>query len=385
MLQKRVWNSLVTALQDIRQRPRDLGVVPGILQPGRLNSITDVAGVRVGHETVIRGDSVRTGVTAILPHDGNIFREKVPGAIFVQNGFGKLTGISQVNELGEIETPILLTNTLSVHRVADALVDYVLSSPGNEEVVSVNPVVAETNDGFLNDIRLRQIGREEALSALHNAVSGPVQEGSIGAGTGIVTFGYKGGIGTSSRILPASLGNYTVGVLVQANFDGILSINGAPVGRELGKYYLKEETEVESLHTGAHSPEGSVVVVVATDAPVDSRNLRRLASRSLLGIARTGSISANGSGDYAISFSPHQNVRIMEDETARSRVTEFLGNESMSPLFLAAVEATEEAVYNSLFKASTMRGREGRIVEALPIDSTLDILHKYNAMVKEQD
>ena len=367
-----------------RPRAREAGVIVGILPTGRLNAITDVKGVRVGHSTLIRGDRVRTGVTAILPHEGNLFQEKVPAAIFVGNGFGKLMGSTQVGELGEIETPILLTNTLNVPRVADALIEWMLALPGNEEVRSVNPIVAETNDGLLNDIRSRAVGREEVFAALRSAKDGEVEEGSVGAGTGTVAFGFKGGIGTASRLLPQALGGYTVGVLVQTNFGGVLSINGAPVGRELGNYYLKDKLEAEKK-TSRAQPEsqsrvdhadGSIIIVVATDAPLDARNLKRLAARAMLGLARTGSPSTNGSGDYVIAFSTRERIRASEER----RTVQLLGNEAMSPLFLAVVEATEEAIYNSLFRATTVTGRDGQRVEALPIDKTLEILRKYNAL-----
>lgn len=366
-----------------RPRAREAGVVVGVLPTGRLNAITDVSGVRVGHSTLIRGDSVRTGVTAILPHDGNIFQEKVPAAIFVGNGFGKLMGSTQVEELGEIETPILLTNTLNVPRVADALLDWVLAQPGNEEVRSVNPVVAETNDGYLNDIRGRFVGREEVFAALRSARTGEVEEGSVGAGTGTVAFGFKGGIGTSSRTLPQGLGGYTVGVLVQTNFGGVLTINGAPVGRELGSYYLKDKLEPQKREgaqsrpaSNRNSADGSIIIVVATDAPLDARNLKRLAARAMLGLARTGSPSTNGSGDYVIAFSTQNRIRASEER----RSLQLLGNEAMSPLFLAVVEATEEAIYNSLFRATDMNGVGGHSVKALPIERTLEILKKYNAL-----
>src|SRR2546428_12627669 len=270
-----------------RPRARELGMVVGILPPGPLNAITDVAGVAVGNTTVIRGDDVRTGVTAILPHQGNLFREKVPGAVFIGNAFGKLAGSTQVNELGEIETPIMLTATLNVPRVADAVMDYMLALPGNEDVQSINPLVGETNDGYLNDIRGRYVGREEVFSAIKNSHGGPVEEGCVGSGTGTVAFGFKGGIGTSSRKLPAALGGYTVGVLVQSNFGGILAINGAPVGRELGRYYLKEELGPTNL-SWSNAADGSIMIVIATDAPIDHRNLQRLAARSIMGLARTG-------------------------------------------------------------------------------------------------
>jgi D-aminopeptidase len=364
-----------------RQRARDLGVIVGILPPGKLNAITDVAGVRVGQTTVIRGDSIRTGVTAILPHGGNLFQEKVPAAIFIGNGFGKLMGSTQVNELGEIETPILLTSTLNVPRVADALLDWMLALPGNEQVRSINPVVAETNDGFLNDIRGRHVGRAEVFAALQSAKGGVVEEGTVGAGAGTVAFGFKGGIGTASRVVPASAGGYTVGVLVQTNFGGVLTINGAPVGRELGQYYLKEELDSQrgtADRSAADKADGSVIIVVATDAPVGSRNLRRLAARAMLGLARTGSPSTNGSGDYVIAFSVAAENRIKTTNAPRQVM--LLGNDAMSPLFLAAVEATEEAIYNSLFRATTVIGRAGNRAEALPIDRTVQILEKYGAL-----
>ena len=368
-----------------RPRAREAGVVVGVLPTGKLNAITDVAGVRVGHSTLIRGDHVRTGVTAILPHDGNLFQEKVPAAIFVGNGFGKLMGSTQVEELGEIETPILLTNTLNVPRVADALLEWVMAQPGNEEVRSINAVVAETNDGYLNDIRGRYVGREEVFAALRSARGGEVEEGCVGAGTGTVAFGFKGGIGTSSRTLPQALGGYTVGVLVQTNFGGVLTINGAPVGRELGNYYLKDKLEPQKKEGAAEKPasgpdraDGSVIVVVATDAPLDARNLKRLAARAMLGLARTGSPSTNGSGDYVIAFTTENRIRSGDER----RTIQVLGNEAASPLFLAVVEATEEAVYNSLFRASDMTGRDGHRVEALPLERTLEILKKYGALKK---
>jgi D-aminopeptidase len=362
---------------DARPRASDLGLKVGILPTGPLDAITDVAGVEVGQTTIVRGDDIRTGVTAILPHSGNMFREKVPGAVFVGNAFGKLVGSTQVNELGEIETPILLTSTLSVPRVADALISYMLALPGNEDVVSINPLVGETNDGYLNDIRGRHITPEDVFAAIKNAKGGPVEEGSVGAGTGTVAFGFKGGIGTSSRRLPPKLGGYTVGVLVQTNFGGVLTIAGAPVGRELGRYYLREELQQEGGATDRGN--GSVMVVIATDAPMEARNLKRLAARAMMGVARTGAAGSNGSGDYAIAFSTAPQVRIRTDETALSRRIEVLTNDAMSPLFLAAIEATEEAVYNSLFRATTMTGH-GHTVEALPIEKTAEILRKYGAI-----
>jgi D-aminopeptidase len=365
-----------TTNQTSRPRARDLGVVVGILPTGKNNAITDVAGVRVGHATLIRGDNVRTGVTAILPHSGNLFQEKVPAAIYVGNGFGKLAGSTQVNELGEIETPILLTNTLNVPRVADALIEWMLQLPGNEDVRSINPVVAETNDGYLNDIRGRHVGRDEVFAAIKSAKDGAVEEGSVGAGTGTVAFGWKGGIGASSRVIPQSLGSYTVGVLVQSNYGGVLTINGAPVGRELGKYYLKEQiSTARGADQVSDRADGSIIMVVATDAPLDARNLKRLAARAMLGLARTGSPSTNGSGDYVIAFSTANRIRASEN----LRGVQTLGNEAMSPLFEAVVEATEEAIYNSLFKATTVTGRDGHSVEALPIEKTVEILKKYGA------
>lgn len=383
-----------------RPRARDIGLVVGVLPPGRLDAITDVEGVRVGQVTLIRGGDVRTGVTAVLPHAGNLFREKVPAAVFVGNGFGKLMGSTQVAELGEIETPILLTNTLNVPRVADALVEWVLAQPGNEDVRSVNALVAETNDGQLNDIRGRHVGREEVFAALKTAKGGEVEEGSVGAGTGTVAFGFKGGIGTASRVVPKKFGGYTVGVLVQTNFGGVLTMNGAPVGRELGRYYLKEDLEPRTrsgregtnstrsksdsgsdLNLNSDRADGSVIVVIATDAPLDARNLRRLAARAMLGLARTGSPSTNGSGDYCIAFSTAQGLRVKHGDTQLRRV-ELLPNDAMSPLFLACVEATEEAVYNSLLRATTITGRGGARVEALPVDKTVEILKKYNALTK---
>jgi D-aminopeptidase len=373
-----------------RPRAREAGVIVGILPPGSLNSITDVNGVLVGHNTIARGDNVRTGVTAILPHNGNLFREKVPGAVFIGNAFGKLAGSTQVNELGEIETPIMLTSTLNVPRVADAVLDYMLSLPGNEDVQSINPLVGETNDGYLNDIRGRYVGREEVLAAIKNARGGIVEEGAVGAGTGTVAFGFKGGIGTSSRKLPTSLGGYTVGVLVQSNFGGILTINGAPVGRELGRYYLKEQLSSTNFNlckpgntdlSLCHSADGSIIVVIATDAPIDHRNLQRLAARAMMGLARTGAAGSNGSGDYAIAFSTAAESRILSSPNNRNSKASatLLSNEAMSPLFLAVIEATEEAIYNSLFRATTTTGR-GHTVEALPIDRTLEILRRHNAL-----
>src|SRR5689334_6887398 len=327
-----------------RPRAREAGVIVGVLPTGPLNAITDVDGVLVGHTTIIRGDNIRTGVTAILPHGGNLFLEKVPGAVFVGNGFGKLAGSTQVNELGEIETPILLTSTLSVPRVADFLMDYMLGLPGNLDVQSINPVVAETNDGYLNDIRGRHISRDDVFNAIKSAKPGAVTEGSVGAGTGTVAFGFKGGIGTSSRKLPPRLGGYTVGVLVQTNYGGVLTINGAPVGQELERYYLREELNQaarrrDRKETGA---DGSIIIVIATDAPVDARNLERMAARAMMGLARTGAAGSNGSGDYAIAFSTAAEVRVRTltpSERNLPRAVKTLANDAMSPLFLAVIES----------------------------------------------
>jgi D-aminopeptidase len=373
------WPGPIVVAQEARPRARDLGIVVGVLPTGPLNAITDVAGVRVGHATVIRGDSVRTGVTAILPHEGNLFQEKVPAAVVVGNGFGKLMGSTQVRELGEIETPILLTSTLNVPRVADALLDWMLSRPGNEEVRSINPIVAETNDGFLNDIRGRHVGREEVFAALTSAKGGAVDEGAVGAGTGTMAFGFKGGIGVASRVVPPSVGGYTVGVLVQSNFGGVLTIDGAPVGEALGRYYMKERvTPRDPKADAVDRADGSIIIVVATDAPLDARNLERLAARALAGLARTGSAGSNGSGDYAIAFSTALANRIRPGEAPRAVTV--LPNDAVSPLFMAAIEATEEAIYNSLFRAATMIGRDGHRAEALPIDRTVAILEQHRVI-----
>jgi D-aminopeptidase len=359
---------------EIRPRVRDIGLKIGVLPTGTNNAITDVAGVNVGHTTIIRDEKIRTGVTAILPHTGNLFREKVPAAIFVGNGFGKLMGSTQVNELGEIETPILLTSTLAVPKTADFLMDYMLGLPGNDDVRSVNPVVAETNDGFLNDIRGRHITRDDVFGAIKNAKTGAVEEGSVGAGTGTVAFGWKGGIGTSSRKLPQSLGGYSLGVLVQSNFGGVLSVDGVPVGIELGNYYLKNalavnpKSEIQNLNSG----DGSIIIVMATDAPLDHRQLKRLASRSMVGLGRTGSSMTNGSGDYAIAFSTANRINAND----RVRNLQLLGNDAMSALFQAVIEATEEAILNSMFKATTVTGN-GRTVEALPLEKVREIMKKY--------
>ena len=362
--------------QNNRPRARELGIAPGIFQPGGLNAITDVAGVRVGQTTVWEGDSIRTGVTVIVPHGGNVYRERVPAAVYVANAFGKLVGSTQVQELGELETPIALTCTLCVWRVADALAEYLLRQPDMETVRSINPVVGETNDGFLNDIRARPILAEHVISALESASSGPVAEGAVGAGTGTRAFGWKGGIGTSSRVLPEALGGWTVGVLVQSNFGGTLQILGAPVGIELGRYIFRDYVESEEAGTERDPGDGSIMIVVATDAPLSHRNLERLAARAIHGLARTGSPSTNGSGDYVIAFSTAESVRRRDGTRREPLSTADLPNPGMSPLFQAVVEATEEAIYNSLFKAVTVSGHRGT-VEALPIDKTLEIITKH--------
>ena len=346
---------------------RDLGVVVGQLQPGPNNAITDVSGVRVGHETIIRGESINTGVTVVMPPGDNIFRQKHPAAIVVGNGFGKLVGLSQVEELGELESPIVLTCTLCVHKAADAVITYLLSLPGNEQVHSANAVVGETNDGFLNDIRARAVTESHVLAAIENAASGPVEQGSIGAGRGTRAFGWKGGIGSSSRVLPTQLGGWTVGVLVQSNYGGVLTIMGAPVGQELGRYYLRDVV----ADSNEENPDGSIMIVVATDAPLSSRNIKRLARRALAGLARTGSSMSNGSGDYVIAFST---VAVEADELVVK-----IRNDDMSPLFHAVIEATEEAIYNSLFAATTVKGHQGT-AEALPHKETLEILQRYGVI-----
>jgi D-aminopeptidase len=363
--------------QDARDRPRarDLGVVVGIMPPGPLNAITDVAGVRVGQTTVVEGANVRTGVTAVLPHGGDPFRSRVPAAIVVGNGFGKLVGETQVRELGELETPILLTCTLCVWRAADAMTDWLLARPGMGDVRSINPVVGETNDGALNDIRAKPITAGHVKAALESATDGPVEEGSVGAGTGTVAFGWKGGIGTSSRRLPAQLGGWTVGVLVQSNFGGVLTINGAPVGQALGRYSFQRALEEDAAERDGG--DGSIMIVVATDAPLTSRNLERLGRRALAGLARTGSIMSNGSGDYVIAFSTAEAVR--REAADGPRAVAELPNDLTSPLFHAAAEATEEAIYNSMFRATTVTG-SGRTMEALPIEATLEILRRHGAV-----
>ncbi|WP_372622736.1 P1 family peptidase [Falsiroseomonas sp.] len=354
-----------------RRRARDLGLAPGIFPPGPLNAITDVAGVRVGQVTVIAGEGTRTGVTAILPHGHNPFTHRVPAGVFAMNGFGKMAGVTQLQELGELETPILLTNTLAVGRAVEALVDWTLAQPGNEAVRSVNAVVGETNDGRLNDIRARGVGAAELRDALAIAGPGPVAEGSVGAGTGTMAFGWKGGIGTSSRVLPPALGGFAVGALVQANYGGALVMDGLPVGRLLGKYYLAEHVQQQA------DADGSVVVVLATDAPLSDRNLQRLARRAMAGIARTGAAFSDGSGDYAIAFATHpEAIRSPEKRAGAASYADW-PNDRISPLFVAAAEATEEAVLNALTMATTVESRIGgkRVVgRALPLDRVAEII-----------
>jgi D-aminopeptidase len=352
------------------QRARDLGLRIGVLSPGKWNAITDVPGVKVGHTTLNQGDSVHTGVTAIIPADGNLFQKKVAAGIFVGNGFGKMSGSTQVQELGNIEVPIVLTNTLSVGTAMQAVVEYTLHQKGNEEVYSVNAVVGETNDVELNDIRGMHVTKEHVWQAISSAHTGPVEEGCVGAGTGTTCFGFKGGIGTASRKLPVSLGGYTVGVIVQTNFGGVLEIDGVPVGKELGKYYLSDKLN--------DPVDGSCMMVVATDAPLDSRNLGRLAKRAFMGLAKTGGIASNGSGDYVIAFSTNDSTRVLYEPAGPVQTVETLDNEFTSPLFMAAIESTEEAIINSLLAAKTTRGSKYGTVEAIPMDKLIRILRKYN-------
>ena len=346
--------------QDERPRVRDLGLAPGVLPPGPLNGITDVAGVRVGSVTLASGDTINTGVTAILPHGGNPFLERVPAAVHVGNGFGKFIGTTQVNELGELETPILLTCTLCVWKAADAMVAWMLARPGMEGVRSINPVVGETNDGGLNDIRARPVTAAAVRDALEQARDGAVEEGSVGAGRGTLAFGWKGGLGTSSRRLPPSLGGWTVGVLVQSNFGGVLQLDGIPVGEALGRHSYRNALATER-------GDGSVIIVIATDAPLSSRQLERLAARGMVGLGRTGASASHGSGDYAIAFSTAASVRRLRDGEATRDVAE-LADDAISPVFLAVIEATEEAVYNSILRGTTVRGL-GRTAEAIHIDA----------------
>jgi D-aminopeptidase len=352
------------------KRPRELGIHIGVMSTGAFNAITDVPGVKVGHATIRKGDSVRTGVTAILPFDGNIFQHKVPAGVFVGNGFGKLAGTTQVMELGNLEAPVILTNTMNVATAMDAVIEHTIAQPGNEQAMSVNAVVGETNDSYLNDIRGRHVQKADVLQAIRTAASGAVKEGAVGAGTGTVCFQFKGGIGTASRKLPAALGGYTVGVLVQTNFGGVLTIDGVPVGKELGNFYLRDQLTKKE--------DGSCMMVVATDAPIDSRNLTRLAKRAIMGLARTGGIAHNGSGDYVIAFSTDSTLRVEHNAKSTKQATSLLTNDAVSPLFMAAIEATEEAIINSLFAAETTKGFQGHEVKALPVGQVISILKKYN-------
>ncbi|HPH80756.1 MAG TPA: P1 family peptidase [Bacteroidales bacterium] len=371
-----------TGLKDSSPRPRmrDYGVRTGVMQPGPLNAITDVKGVSVGHVTLVAGDSIRTGVTAIIPHPGNIFREKVPAAFWAGNGFGKLAGSTQIEELGNIETPVILTNTLSVAAGIEGLVTYTLQQPGNGDIQSVNAVVGETNDGGLNDIRGHHVTPAHVLEALVKAAPGPVAEGNVGAGTGTICFGFKGGIGTASRILPKSLGGYTVGALVQSNFGGVLQIAGVNAGERLGRYSYKSQIEEQSggIRVGHPAPDGSCMIIIITDAPLNERNLERMAKRGMMGLARTGGIAANGSGDYviALSVAPGNLIREYASGTEPYSPTytpTYLHNNECSALFMAAIEAVEEAILNSLFAARTMTGKDGRTVEALPVEKVVKL------------
>jgi D-aminopeptidase len=362
------------AQQDPRPRIRDLGVEPGVLQPGPLNAITDVVGVRVGHRTLVEGEGIRTGVTAIVPHDGNVFQSKVSAAVFPANAFGKAAGLLQVQELGNLETPIVLTNTLCVGTVVQAVVDWTLRQPGNEEVRSVNAIVGETNDGYLNDIRTCSVRPLDVFLSIEEADDGPVTEGSVGAGTGTSAFGFKGGIGTASRVLPESLGGFTVGALVQSNFGGILTIDGHRVGEALGQYSYREAVEESG---------GSCMIVLATDAPLSPRNLERMASRAVMGLARTGSFMSNGTGDFVIAFSTENQVPNKELYTTRNE--ELLYNAFTSPLFLATVEAVEEAVLNSIVKASTVTGRDGNTREAIPIERLVELIESREGAMGQEE
>jgi len=354
---------------EARPRARDIGVAPGVLRPGALNAITDVDGVRVGHVTLVEGSNIRTGVTVILPHGGNLFQNKVPAGFAVGNGFGKFAGATQVEELGEIETPIVLTNTLSVAEGISGLVEWTLQVPGNEQVRSVNAVVGETNDSFLNGIRARRVTKADVFATIRMASTGPVAEGCIGAGTGTRAFDWKGGIGTSSRILPKPMGGYTVGVLVQTNYSGVLKVAGAPVGQELGRYYLREAEQAYQL--------GGSIVIIATDAPLSDRNLRRLACRTFMGVGNTGSSMGNGSGDYALAFATADAVRRTPARRSAATTIEDLPNDKISPLFQAVAEATEEAVYNAMLQATSMTGVDDHRLEALPLDRLKEILARH--------
>ena len=360
----------VTDLYSQQKRVRDYGIEVGVLKTGKNNAITDVYGVKVGHTTLIKGDNIRTGVTAILPHSGNIFQYKVPAAIYLGNGFGKLAGYSQVKELGNIETPIILTNTLSVPTASNALISYTLNQQENKNVGSVNSVVGETNDGYLNDIRGRHVKENHVLNAIKNAKTGKVTEGNVGAGTGTICFGYKGGIGTSSRVIPEKFGGYTVGVLVQTNFGGVFNLNGVPIAKELDNYPRSYKYDVD----------GSCMIVVMTDAPLSSRNLERLAKRAMMGLAKTGGIASNGSGDYVIAVSTAKENRIPYKSKSQFLNKKELRNGVISPLFLATIEATEEAILNSLFAANTLKGRDNHTIKSLPIKKVIEVVKKHNGI-----
>ncbi len=363
-----------TVFAESDKRARDYGIKIGILEPGKNNAITDVKGVKVGQVTLSSGDNIRTGVTAILPYDGNIYQSKVPAAIYIGNGFGKLAGYSQVKELGNIETPIVLTNTLSVAAGLQGIIDYTFSFKDNVKVTSVNGVVGETNDSGLNDIRGQHVKRTDVLKAITTAKTGAVDEGNVGAGTGTKAFNFKGGIGTASRVLPDSLGGYTVGVLVQTNFGGVLSVDGVEVGEELGGYLFQESIE---------SADGSIMIVVATNAPLDSRNLERVAKRAMLGLAKAGGIASNGSGDYVIAFSTDPKLRVPHNaDKLDLEKKELVRNDDMSAIFLATIEATEEAIINSLFAAETTKGINGKVLKELPVDKVVELLKKHNKITK---
>jgi len=373
-----VFATALLAAQETRPRAREIGVAPGVFEPGPKNAITDVSGVSVGHATLIQGDNIRTGVTVVVPHPGNVFQDKVPGAVFVGNAFGKLAGSTQVDELGTIETPIALTNTLSVAAVMDGLVRWTLDQPGNDNVRSVNALVGETNDGGLNDIRGQHVRPQHVMEAIKAATTGAVQEGSVGAGTGTQAFGWKGGIGTSSRKLDARYGGYTIGVLVQTNYGGVLTMGGAPIGKLLGRYLYQPRPTGQQAN-GATGKEdhgdGSCMIVVATDAPLDARDLKRIAARAVYGLARTGSSFSNGSGEFAIAFSTAPDLRTRFGSTTPQPRT-LLPTDGISPLFQAVLEATEEAVDNSLLKATSVTSRFGK-AEALPIDRVREIFARY--------
>jgi D-aminopeptidase len=374
----------MAAQNEARPRARDLGLAPGVFAPGPKNAITDVSGVSVGHATLVQGDHIRTGVTVVVPHQGNVFQDKVPGAVFVGNAFGKLAGSTQVDELGTIETPIALTNTLSVGAVMEGIVRWTIDQPGNDNVRSVNALVGETNDAGLNDIRGQHVRPQHVLEALKAANAGAVPEGSVGAGTGTQAFGWKGGIGTSSRKLEARYGGYTIGVLVQSNYGGVLMMDGAPVGKILGRYSYQPKPVAGNEPKGSlpqgpsllpNFGDGSCMIVVATDAPLDARDLKRIAARAVFGLARTGSSFSNGSGEFAIAFSTAADLRTRFGSTAAQPRT-LLPTDGISPLFQAVLEATEEAVYNSLLKATPVSSRFGK-AEALPVDRVKEILARY--------